>query len=139
MTIHALTAALAILLHRGPIPVPVAQAIETACHAEAARYPVDEATCVALVETYASRESNYRTDAVGDGGKSCSVMQQNCARIRGKSLTEQIGMWLSDLRASSLASLSGYGRGGKRIARHRAALAAQLLQRAQAGVAEAQP
>jgi hypothetical protein len=138
MTIHALTLALAALLHRGPIPAPVAAAIEAACHVEASKYPVDEASCVSLVETYASRESAYRADAVGDHGRSCSILQQDCRRIRGLSLTAQVALWLSDLRASSLASLSGFGRGGRRVADHRERLAVALLGRALAGVTDRQ-
>jgi hypothetical protein len=136
MTIHMLTAALALLLHRGPIPEPVATAIESACHAESVAHPVDENACVSLVTFYASRESAYRAAAVGDGGRSCSILQQRCSRIRGLSLTEQVALWLRDLRASSLASVDS---DAKRAA-HRARLAASLLDTVtRERVAERQP
>jgi len=81
---------------RLPSAIPVADAI--------AAVAGDEQTA-ALLSVYAWRESSLQPHVVGDGGRSCGVWQMACSRIQGLSLTQQAALWLSDVRASSLAAV----------------------------------
>jgi hypothetical protein len=84
----------------------------------------------AVMATYAWRESSLQLRVVGDGGRSCGVWQEACSRIAGLSLEQQAALWLSDVRASSLAAVDS---SPSRAAR-RERLAVALLDRARAMV-----
>ena len=117
MTLAALVIAIAAQLGRGTPSPAVVDAIASAT--------TDEHEA-ALLTVYAAYESAYRPGAVGDGGRSCGVWQQACARVSGLPLETQARIWLSDVRASSLAAVDSSAR--------RAARRQRLAERALAAV-----
>lgn len=141
LMLTALVTAIALQLHRGPVPADVASAIASACAHEAAIGPADPAVCVSLVTTYMAHESGY-SDAPapqswdGRSGVSCSYLQLPC-RWGKHSAEWQARAWLALLRRGTLAGLSGYGRGGARIAAQRLHEATEALSAARAQIAAA--
>ena len=138
MTLSTLVLALASLLHRGNPCPEVVVAIADGCAAEAAAHPVDPEACVALVTTYAAKESGYLVmphawswDA--RAAVSCGLLQLPC-RL-SQSPAHDVRVWLSMLRQGTLAGLDS----SPTRAAHRAALAQRLLIAVQLGVAERQP
>lgn len=113
---RALILALAALLHRG---TPRPETVDAIASSGATDYEV------ALLVVYAARESSWRPDAVGDGGRSCGTWQQSCTRVAGMIEAQRARVWLSDVRASSLAAVDS---SPSRAAR-RAKLAAEMLGR----------
>jgi hypothetical protein len=124
MSLPALIAALALLLHRGPVPTQVSRAIAHACTEEASRYPVDAEQCAALVTVYASRESNYRPGIYGDSGRSYGLLQLPSVWATELDTVGQVRAWLAMLRRGSLSGLDS----SPRRAARRLALASALLE-----------
>lgn len=88
--------AIAVLIGRGTPSNEVVSAIAGA---------VETPEEAALMTLYAALESSYKQDAVGDGGRSCGIWQQQCTRIAGFDLQERARIWLYDVRQFGLASV----------------------------------
>ena len=96
MTLSALVLAVAAALHRGTPPPAVVLAIVNAA---------DSPETAALLTVYVAHESSFRTDAIGDGGRSCGLVQLRCEWTQGLSAEAQLKLWLRLVRASSLSSV----------------------------------
>jgi hypothetical protein len=114
----------------------IASAIETVVMAD--RLPPvfgSQEEDAAVMAYYAFRESWLRKNAVGDGGKSFGVWQEQCAAGKADVLT-QARAWVGLLRAgaracpqSPAAPLSGGCKAGRQVADRRVARALALLNR----------
>jgi hypothetical protein len=61
----------------------------------------------ALVLVFAFRESSYRTDVRGDGGRSCGLLQTPCAITPLRDARAQVRIGIELLKRSALASPDG--------------------------------
>lgn len=113
--------ALGVLLQLAPggekLAAPAAEAI-----AHAVDHEDDPERWAALLAVYVFRESSMRPEAVGDGGRSCGLVQLRCEWTAHLDPEGQLRLWLRLVHASSLGSVDS---SPSRAAR-RAALAERL-------------
>lgn len=98
------------LIHPGAPTMPDAPAIAAAIEAAVANNPAAPFTGSregdgAVLAYYALRESWLTIHAVGDGGRSCGVVQLRCEWTTGLDVTGQIKLWLRLVHASSLGAV----------------------------------
>ena len=125
---HALLALVLFVLGPGPDAQALAPAIVGAVEWRAARglppvtgSPAEDAV---LVATFVRHESGASLDPAPQSHdararQSCGPLQQQCARVAGRSPRQLVAIWLHDAARGGVAGLCGYGRAGRRIARQR--------------------
>ena len=98
------------LIHPGAPTMPDAPAIAAAIEAAVANDPAAPFTGSregdgAVLAYYALRESWLTIHAVGDGGRSCGVVQLRCEWTTGLDVAAQVKLWLRLVHASSLEAV----------------------------------
>jgi len=123
--VSAAAVALGVLLQLAPggekLAAPAADIIARAVDHEA-----EPERWAALLAVYVVRESSMRPDAVGDGGRSCGLVQLRCEWTAHLDAEGQLRLWLRLVHASSLGAVDS--------SPSRAARRAELAERLRAKV-----
>jgi hypothetical protein len=98
------------LIHPLAPTMPDAPAIAAAIESAVSSDPVAPFTGsregdAAVLAYYALRESWLTIHAVGDGGRSCGVVQLRCEWTTGLDVAAQVKLWLRLVHASSLGAV----------------------------------